>query len=36
MGFRDVKVVEKPLIDFTLISDNSPNVDYWMDFEVYR
>jgi hypothetical protein len=36
MGFRDVKGLEKPLIDFTLISVYSPNVDYWMDFEVYR
>jgi hypothetical protein len=36
MRFRDVKGLEEPLIDFSLISDNSPTVDYWMDFEIYR
>jgi hypothetical protein len=36
MGFRDVKGLEKPLIDFSPISDYSPAVDDRMDFEIYR
>jgi hypothetical protein len=35
MGFRDVKGLEKPLIDFSLVSVYSRAVDDWMDFEVY-
>jgi len=35
MGFRDVKGLEKPLIDFSLISVYSYAVDDRMDFEIY-
>ena len=35
MGFRDVKGLEKPPIDFSLVSVYSRAVDYWMDFEIY-
>jgi hypothetical protein len=36
MGFRDVKGLEEPLIDFSLISVYSHAVDDRMDFEIYR
>jgi hypothetical protein len=35
MGFRDVRCLEEPLIDFSLISVYSHAVDDWMDFEIY-
>jgi hypothetical protein len=35
MGVRDVKGLEEPLIDFSLISVYNPTVDGRMPFEVY-
>jgi hypothetical protein len=35
MGFRDVKELEEPLIDFSLISVYSRAVDDRMDFEIH-
>jgi hypothetical protein len=36
MGVRDVKGLEEPLIDFSLISVYPHAVDDWMDFEIYQ
>jgi hypothetical protein len=35
MGFRDVKGLEKPLIDFSPISVYGHAMDNRMDFEIY-